>query len=57
VREFDRNLAADALREGAGWVRTVARYHVPEALRDSFLRANRVNRTLIEAERAEGDPR
>jgi hypothetical protein len=57
VREFDRNLAADALREGAGWVRTVARYQMPEQHGDAFLRANRVNRALIEAERAEGNPR
>jgi hypothetical protein len=54
VHGIHEALALEAVREGAGWVRTVARYHVPEERRESFLRANRVNRALLEAERAAG---
>ena len=52
--EHDAALAMEALHAGAAWVRTVARYHLPDSYRDSFLQANRVNRVLLEAERAFG---
>ena len=38
------------------WVRTVARYHVSDELRDAFLKSNRVNRALLETELATGGP-
>ncbi len=38
-----------ALREGVDWVHTVARYHVPDEFRDSFLHRNPVNRALLRA--------
>ena len=50
ARDFDASVAAEALQAGAGWVETVARYHVPEARREAFLRANRVNRALVTPE-------
>lgn len=36
-----------ALRDGADWIRSVARFQVPESMRDGFLRRNRVNRELL----------
>ena len=34
-------------REGAAWVRAVARFQLPEALRDAFLNRNRFNHELL----------
>jgi tetratricopeptide (TPR) repeat protein len=49
VRDVDEALARQALREGVDWINTVARYHVPEPFRDSFLNRNRFNRALLAA--------
>jgi tetratricopeptide (TPR) repeat protein len=43
----DTALAQRALRDGVDWVRNVARYQVPEPMRESFLKRNRVNRELL----------
>ncbi len=49
ARDVDETLARQALREGVDWINTVARYHVPEPFRDSFLNRNRFNRALLGA--------
>jgi hypothetical protein len=49
LRECDPTLARRALREGADWIRTVARFQVPESFRDGFLHRNPVNRALLMA--------
>ena len=43
----DPALAERARREGAEWVHNVARYQLPEPLRDAFVQRNRINRELI----------
>ena len=43
----DKELARRALREGADWIQSVLRLHVPEPFRDSFLARNRINRELL----------
>lgn len=43
----DPALSQRALRDGADWVRNVARFQVPEPMRDSFLKRNRINRELL----------
>ena len=47
LRKFGHELAGHALRDGADWVRAVARFNVPEAFRDGFLHRNAVNRALL----------
>jgi DNA-binding SARP family transcriptional activator/predicted ATPase len=49
ARDVAETLARQALREGVDWINTVARYHVPEPFRDSFLNRNRFNRALLAA--------
>ncbi len=45
----DAQVAADTAREAVDWIESVAREHVPEAFRESFLERNVVNRRLREA--------
>jgi len=47
LRKFDLELASRALRDGVDWIRAVARFNVPESLRDGFLHRNPVNRSLL----------
>jgi DNA-binding SARP family transcriptional activator len=47
LREFDPELGGRALRDGADWIRAVARFNVPEPFRDGFLHRNPVNRSLL----------
>ena len=56
VRATDEEpaLRERALRGGVEWVRNVARFHVPEAYRSSFLGENRVNRELLGLAAASG---
>ncbi|MBL8325689.1 MAG: AAA family ATPase [Rubrivivax sp.] len=44
---LDAELHARSLREGAQWVRNVARFQVPPAFRTGFLNDNRINRQLL----------
>ena len=41
--------AESALRDGANWIDSTARLHVPPEFRDSFLNRNRVNVELRRA--------
>jgi DNA-binding SARP family transcriptional activator len=45
----DLQSAADTAREAVDWIESVAREHVPETFRESFLERNVVNRRLREA--------
>jgi tetratricopeptide (TPR) repeat protein len=47
LRKSGHERAGQALRDGADWVRAVARFNVPEAFRDGFLHRNPVNRALL----------
>jgi len=44
----DAALARRALSSAVDWIHSVARFQVPEPLRDSFLRHNRINREVLE---------